>query len=191
MFNLILLVLFYDVMKQFLLMEKKISEVLTQSPEWTSQYFLHTVCKYKEDVSRHQNKSCFLYFEIYIYTFPTYKSCLLYFSDPYISPPGSSIYAAVIGIAAGVFGVAVIIIVILACLWLVKSKKRKQERFERQESIRSSIKGSTIRSRSQMSLSSSKYLYDDRSLAASQVIVTNWHQQLNLFAHLFCCFFAL
>lgn len=117
------------------------------------------------------------------YTHVCYR-CVFLISDPYITPPGSAIYIAVISIAAGVFGVAVIVITILACMWCVKSKRRQRERFERQSSIRSSIKGSTIKSRStmsmlseshykrrldQLSLSSSKYLYDEKSLGASQV----------------------
>ena len=94
------------------------------------------------------------------------------FPDPYITPPDSSIYAAVIGIAAGVFGFAIIVIVILALLWWIKSKRRSKEKFERAASIRSSIRGS-VRSKSMTSMltaskhrldsvASSKYGYDDR-----------------------------
>ena len=102
------------------------------------------------------------------------KLCLCLFSDPYIAPPESSIYAAVIGISAGVFGFAVIVIFILALLWWIKSKKRSKQRFERASSIRSSVRGS-VRSKSTMSMltdghskrrldsfSSSKFGYDDR-----------------------------
>ncbi|XP_052783699.1 protein bark beetle-like isoform X2 [Mya arenaria] len=91
--------------------------------------------------------------------------------DPYIQPPGASIYTAVIAIGASIGAVAIIAICILVILWRVKSTKRKDERFERQASIRSSIKGSTIKTRSQYSLSSSKFLYDQRSLAASQISI--------------------
>ncbi|KAL3873370.1 hypothetical protein ACJMK2_036499 [Sinanodonta woodiana] len=73
--------------------------------------------------------------------------------DPYVSPPQSDIYTAVIAISAGVFGTAVLIILILAILWYVKSKRREKEHFERQESIRSSIRGSMrTKSKSNMSM---------------------------------------
>lgn len=99
--------------------------------------------------------------------------------DPYITAPDASIYAAVIGIAAGVFGFAIIVIVILALLWWIKSKRRSKEKFERAASIRSSVRGS-VRSKSMTSMlttskhrldsiASSKYGYDDRSLGASQL----------------------
>lgn len=97
-----------------------------------------------------------------------------HFPDPYITPPDASIYAAVIGISAGVFGFAVIVIVVLGLLWWAKSRRRTKERFERAETIRSSVRGS-VRSKSTMSmltdthskrrldsLSSSKFGYDDR-----------------------------
>lgn len=99
--------------------------------------------------------------------------------DPYITPPDSSIYAAVIGIAAGVFGFAFIVILVLVLLWWIKSRRRSKEKFERATSIRSSIRGS-VRSKSTMSMltaskhrldsfSSSKFGYDDRSIGASQL----------------------
>ena len=107
-------------------------------------------------------------------------TCLKFnFSDPYITAPDSGIYALVIGIAAGVFGFAVIVIVTLCICWWIKSKRRTKERFERAESIRSSVRGSvrskSVISRSTMSMltaghsklrldsvSSSKFGYDDR-----------------------------
>ena len=108
------------------------------------------------------------------YVTQRHSLCLRLFSDPYIAPPESSIYAAVIGISAGVFGFAVIVIFILALLWWIKSKKRSKQRFERASSIRSSVRGS-VRSKSTMSMltdghskrrldsfSSSKFGYDDR-----------------------------
>jgi len=96
--------------------------------------------------------------------------------DPYIDAPGVEIYTTIIGIGAGVGGAILVIIIVLCILWRIKSNKRKDERFERQESIRASIKGSTIKTRSQYSLSSSKFLYDQRSLGASQVTEWFYHE---------------
>lgn len=136
-------------------------------------------------------------------------------ADPYIVPPDSSIYTIVIAVVGGVLGLAIIIIIVLVCLWCVKSKKRSKERFERQSSIRSSVRGSTIRSRStmsmlsghskrrldQLSLSSSKYLYDQKSLGASQVCylfltVVDWFNILGkletfLLEHFYIYFLSL
>ena len=80
-------------------------------------------------------------------------------SDPYIVAPGSDVLALAIGISAGVFGTCLIIIIILIILWYVKSKRRKDERFERAASIRSSYSKSslhnsrmTLGTRSQLSI---------------------------------------
>ncbi|KAK3092533.1 hypothetical protein FSP39_004063 [Pinctada imbricata] len=86
--------------------------------------------------------------------------------DPYIVPPDSGILAIAIGVSAGVFGTALIIIIVLAILWKVKSSQRKEERFERQASMRSSIR-SSMRSRSTMTMLSDahsrKRFPDDKS----------------------------
>ena len=76
---------------------------------------------------------------------------LLIFADPYITPPDSGILAIAIGISAGVFGTAIIVIIVLAILWKLKSRQRKEERFERQASMRSSLR-SSMRSRSTMTM---------------------------------------
>lgn len=63
--------------------------------------------------------------------------------DPYISPPvglADSVRAMAIGIGAGIGGVILLLALILGILWCVKSKRREKERFERTESIRSSMR---------------------------------------------------
>lgn len=61
-----------------------------------------------------------------------------------------------IAISASVFGVAVIVIVVLLILWRVKSRQRKEEKFERTQSIRMS-KTSLNKSRSTIAMLDDKY----------------------------------
>ncbi|VDI16459.1 Hypothetical predicted protein [Mytilus galloprovincialis] len=96
--------------------------------------------------------------------------------DPYIVAPGSDILAMAIGISAGVFGTGLIIVIILIIMWYIKSRRRKDERFERAASIRSSYSKTslhnsrmTLRSRSTISMLTDgsprkrAQHYDDRS----------------------------
>lgn len=76
--------------------------------------------------------------------------------DPYILPPGSEVLTLVIIICASVFGVAIIVIAVLLILWRIKSKQRKEQQFERTQSIRMS-KTSLNKSRSTIAMLDDKY----------------------------------
>lgn len=94
--------------------------------------------------------------------------------DPYINPPGSDVLAIAIGVSAGVFGTALIVIIILAILWKVKSKGRKQQKFE--SVTWSSLHLSTI-NKSHTSLHTEEATYSLRksnhSLNQGEAIQTN------------------
>ncbi|XP_033735968.1 LOW QUALITY PROTEIN: protein bark beetle-like [Pecten maximus] len=102
--------------------------------------------------------------------------------DPYILPPGSEVLTLVIIICASVFGVAIIIIAVLLILWRVKSKQRKDEQFERTQSIRMS-KTSLNKSRSTIAMLDDKYSVsgvssrsrysDEKSMMASAMSLTS------------------